>query len=237
LVGGGAQIVPSEQTLDPAKPEKTATFYLTPLALGWLRGARVEAVYQGRKVQEIPLKSKTVRQRATLILLLLTFLVPWLLATFKNSPPPEYWHEVVTDGKVVERKENVMPGEAVRLRLDKEIPPVNDWIYQNMFPCAQVLTSLTSYLGQVYDVCYHWLSRPPELPRESDGVETAYYWANFAIHYSPYFSFWILLVLTVLSFWRNQEKRKRKVGQPVQLPATPPASARHGAAVGAESGA
>ena len=66
-MGGGAQIVPSEVALDPAKPDKAATFYLTPLALGWLPGVRVEVVHQGRKVQEIPLPCKTVRQRGTLL--------------------------------------------------------------------------------------------------------------------------------------------------------------------------
>jgi hypothetical protein len=219
LIGGGAQIVPSEATLDPSKPDKTATFYMTPLALGPLRGVRLEVVHQGRKVQEIPMSCKSVRQRGTLILLLLTFLVPWLLTTFKHSQPFEDWYQAQLGEQKMWMRKNATSGEALQHRLDQEIPPVNDWIFQNMYPLSQVLTSLTSYGGQIYDVIYHAISRDDEL-----GYPYVAYWA-----------FWILLALTVCSFLLTLEKRKRKVGKPVVLPAAA-APARQAAAVGAEAG-
>src|SRR5262249_19492101 len=47
LVMGGAQVVPAEQPLDLADPDAHATFYVTPLAKGWLRGERLEVVQNG----------------------------------------------------------------------------------------------------------------------------------------------------------------------------------------------
>jgi hypothetical protein len=239
LLGGGSQIVPSEFTLDPSKPDKTATFYLTPLALGPLRGARVEVLNQGRKVQEIPLLCKTVGQRGTLVLLLLTFLVPWLLAALKHSPPIEYWYEAKFGEQKVLLKKNMTSGEALQLRLDKEIPPVNEWLHQNMFPVSQVLTSLTAYLGQIYDVIYHGLSQEPEaLPEQPTVLDHAYHVGHSLAHYAPYYAFWILLLLTLWSFLRTQEKRTRIVAPALELPAaTAPVAARQVAAAGAEPGA
>lgn len=62
LLAAGAQIVPSEQTLDASRPELKATFFVTPLARGWLRAQRVEVVVAGRKVQEIPFASRVTCQ-------------------------------------------------------------------------------------------------------------------------------------------------------------------------------
>src|SRR4051812_29289199 len=62
LVMAGAQVVPPEQTLEPGRDER-ATFYVTPLARGWLRGERVEVLQDGRKVQEIRLPCKATTQR------------------------------------------------------------------------------------------------------------------------------------------------------------------------------
>jgi hypothetical protein len=87
LLMAGAQVVPSEQPLDPAKPDARAVFYLTPLARGWMRHECMEVLIDGRKVQEMPLKSKVTTQRMTWVLLVLTFLVPWFIFTyFLNSP-------------------------------------------------------------------------------------------------------------------------------------------------------
>jgi hypothetical protein len=222
LIGGGAQIVPSEHTLDPAKPDRTATFYLTPLAQGWLRGVRVEVIHQGRKVQEIPLASKTVSQRGTFILLLLTFLVPWfLLWAFKyNAPTVLEKQKFQTDKGIVvlEVKSNKLPGEAIQRGLDENIPPAPDMLYENLFPTFQFLTSLTSYIGMFYDLIYTKINM--------ENVPLAYY------------AFWILLFLTACSFLFSLEKRKRKVARAIELPAaTPPAPVRHAEAAVAEPGA
>ena len=79
LIMAGAQVVPAEQTLDPSDGDAKVTFYVTPLAKGWLRGERVEVLQNGRKVGELRTAAKVTTQRLTLALLVLTFLVPWLL--------------------------------------------------------------------------------------------------------------------------------------------------------------
>jgi hypothetical protein len=79
LIVAGAQVVPSERTLDPAEPKSKAIFYVTPLARkGWLRGERLEVLHDGRKLQEIRLPSKVVSQRLTWVLLGLAIVIPWL---------------------------------------------------------------------------------------------------------------------------------------------------------------
>src|SRR5262245_28961059 len=87
LLMAGAQIVPSEQTLDAADPDARATFYVTPLAKGWLRHERLEVLVGGRKVQEVPLPAKVTSQWATIALLILALVIPWFLLSVKYSPP------------------------------------------------------------------------------------------------------------------------------------------------------
>src|SRR5207253_2462625 len=58
LLMAGAQVVPSEHTLDPNRADAQATFYVTPLARGWLRNEKLEVLIQGRKVQEMRLPAK-----------------------------------------------------------------------------------------------------------------------------------------------------------------------------------
>ena len=68
LLMAGAQVVPAEQPLQNVDGQAKATFFVTPIAKGWLKGQRLEVLVGGRKVQEIPLASKVVSQRRTLIL-------------------------------------------------------------------------------------------------------------------------------------------------------------------------
>src|SRR5947209_7143534 len=49
LIVAGAQVLPSEQTMDAAKPDRKVLFYVTPLAKGWLRNEKLEVISQGRK--------------------------------------------------------------------------------------------------------------------------------------------------------------------------------------------
>ncbi len=87
LLGAGAQILPTEQVLDAAMPDSKATFYVTPLARGWLGNQKLEVLAHGRKIQEIPLASKVVSQRLTWFLLFCTLFVPWFFTEFvKRSP-------------------------------------------------------------------------------------------------------------------------------------------------------
>src|SRR5262245_1986635 len=79
LLMAGAQVVPSEHTMDPREPRDTATFYVTPLAKGGLRGEKIEVLQGGRKIQEIRLPSKTTSQSSTLVWLFLAIFLPWLI--------------------------------------------------------------------------------------------------------------------------------------------------------------
>lgn len=87
LLGGGAQMVPSEQALDSTRPDVKATFFVTPLAYGWLRAQRIEILVQGRKVQEIPLASRVTCQCWAGFWFILAFLLPIALIWLQSVPP------------------------------------------------------------------------------------------------------------------------------------------------------
>jgi len=87
LLGGGAQIVPSEQALDATRPDVKATFFVTPLAYGWLRAQRLEILVQGRKVQEVPLASRVTCQCWAGVWFILAFVLPALLIWLQTLEP------------------------------------------------------------------------------------------------------------------------------------------------------
>jgi hypothetical protein len=87
LLGAGAQIVPSEQALDVTRPDHKAIFFVTPLAMGWLRAQRLEVLIQGRKVQEIPLASKVVCQCWAAFSFILAWLLPAFLIWWRGTDP------------------------------------------------------------------------------------------------------------------------------------------------------
>jgi hypothetical protein len=206
LLGGGAQIVPSEQVMDPAKPEKTATFYMTPLAIGRLRGVRVEVLYGGRKVQEIPLACKTVQQRTALVLLLLSLIVPWLLLHFFKYNAPVHHEKRALGGAFVELKTNQTPGEVVEMRLNENLPEALDVVKNYASPLEELGKAIPSYVGKFYDLIYN-----------------AQVYQKIPL---PLYSFLGLLFLSLCSFLLNQERRKRRVGKAVELPATVAAAGR-----------
>jgi hypothetical protein len=86
LIMAGAQIVPSEQVLDPSDPDATVRFYVTPLADGKLRAEHLEVLIQGRKVQEVLLPARVVNQRRTWMMLLMAVLMPWMIFTYVRPP-------------------------------------------------------------------------------------------------------------------------------------------------------
>ncbi len=77
----GALVTPAEQTLDPMVAGSKATFHVTPLARGTLRGARLDVF------QEIRLGIRCVTQRLTWVLAALTVLVPAFLLYFTAGEP------------------------------------------------------------------------------------------------------------------------------------------------------
>jgi hypothetical protein len=82
----GALVTPQEQTLDPAADAPEVTFYVTPVALGTLPDPRVEVIPAGGKPEAISLPMKSLYQRLTKVLLLLTFVVSAFLLYLKYEP-------------------------------------------------------------------------------------------------------------------------------------------------------
>jgi hypothetical protein len=75
----GALVAPPEQPLDVGQLNARATFYVTPLARGSLRDARVELHQHGKKTDQVGLSMRATTQRTTWLLLALTILIPWLV--------------------------------------------------------------------------------------------------------------------------------------------------------------
>jgi len=73
----GAIVTPADYTLDLDHPDTNPPFFVTPLAKGTLRNARMEVFQQGRLVGTIALPMKAVRQTFTWFLLFLTIVVPF----------------------------------------------------------------------------------------------------------------------------------------------------------------
>jgi hypothetical protein len=98
LVVAGAQVVPAEQPFDLSNPGETVTFYVTPLAKGYLRGERLEVLQDGVKIQEFRMPSRTCTQRPTLGWLFLSLFIPWLLLHFLVYSPVGFQVPTKVDG-------------------------------------------------------------------------------------------------------------------------------------------
>jgi hypothetical protein len=98
LLMAGAQVVPAEQVLNRAKGVDRATFYVTPLARGRLRGEHVEVLQDGNKIQELRIPSKVCTQWPALRWLFLAFFIPWLILHFLVYSPIGYQQDVNKDG-------------------------------------------------------------------------------------------------------------------------------------------
>jgi hypothetical protein len=74
----GALVAPAEERLE-VKGGNVVVFQVTPLAKGTIPNARVEIHAAGQPTEEIPLRIRVQNQRLTLLMLALTFLLPWVL--------------------------------------------------------------------------------------------------------------------------------------------------------------
>lgn len=89
----GAQVSPTECTLDLAKSDARATFQVMPVARGGLRDARVEVLSGGKVVETIKLPMYATTQRFTWLLFALMFLIPAFILyvtkyhPIKDTPP------------------------------------------------------------------------------------------------------------------------------------------------------
>lgn len=191
LVMAGAQVVPLEQQLDPGRADAKVTFHVTPIAKGWLHGERVEVVQEGRKVQEIKLPCKVTSQRCTWLLLLLTFLIPFgVIPFFTTSPlPPEYLARPPKSAREGDPKSG--PGRTLTERIQNWAAPVPDIIDENAPQVSEALYKVPGYLGYFYNLIFFNLNDEP----------------------LGYYSFLILLGLTVLSWWWHRTARKTRKGE------------------------
>ncbi|HMF16671.1 MAG TPA: hypothetical protein VKE98_05655 [Gemmataceae bacterium] len=150
LLTAGAQVVPSEQPLDPAKPDAKAVFYVTPLARGWLRHECMEILLGGRKVQEIPLSVKVTSQRFTLFLLALTILVPWFLYNYVVKSP---LYNTIS-GKTV--------GETLAARIAEGVPETPGFIKNNLpFIHNGLVSFRDDVIGGAYNLLWNLADKHP----------------------------------------------------------------------------
>jgi hypothetical protein len=198
LVMAGAQVVPAEQTLEPGGDER-ATFYVTPLARGWLRGERLEVLQDGRKVQEIRLPSKATTQRSTWVLLLLTVFVAWWVVpilTDKAMVPKTQTDQEKLEGAVVQYEQ---PATGLTKRVKEYLP--------RMLPVAE------KYLPK--DVTRNLTRDIPE--QIGSSIYILYdYEANQHIPIAEALV-GVLILLTLFSWFTHLERRKSRVGRPLPV--------------------
>jgi len=222
LLMAGAQVVPSEQPLDPARRDARATFYVTPLATGWLRGERLEVLVDGRKVQEMPLAVNVTSQRMTWCLFALSFLLPWFLLSYgKYSPLKQTTSEKSENAAIVHKeferaqdplveqvakgdkkrpvREVTTPGRVLESRIADNVPAVPAAVNDHAPAVGDYLKKARRFVADVYDT----------LSTESGNRERPL----------PFYVAACLLLLTAISWWMHGEKRKRRIGMPVSLPA------------------
>jgi hypothetical protein len=231
LIMAGAQVVPAEHTLDPGEPSAKVTFYVTPLAKGPLRGERAEVLQNGRKVGELRTPAKVRTQRMSWVLLALTLLVPWLLLQYFTSPQ---W---VLDTTGPARQ----PTEVERKRIDalnerrekNQLSPNEQKELENLENATTGTVPLKLTDGKVLEYRIRQVS--PEIPHQVEeyaGKEVAtritdipevigaYYTtgrSEYGKYNVPFWAFWGLLLLTLLSYLWHREARRTRVGQPIEL--------------------
>ncbi len=195
FISGGAQVVPSERTLDPTKPKEKAVFYITPIAKGPLRGERVEVLQNGQKVQEIALRSRVTNLKWFWIFLLLTFLVPWYLYNFVQGTPEP-------------RKGYGGQWESVIDTIDKNTPPRYEPVFTEEIKNNDTLQEVSNSLKNVYVVSYAAFTQDEIDAQDRPGT------------YRLYLPFWIgvgFFVLAIISWIFSRQKRRKKTGQPVPI--------------------
>jgi hypothetical protein len=193
LIMPGTQVVPTEQPIDPSKPTARATFYVTPLARrGWLRGERLEVLYDGEKLQEIGLPTKVVSQLATWILLFLTIFLPSYYLNEVKFTAQEKARMYAEGGPWVLLVNN----------LKQDVPIVvqaGEWAHDNDLDLDFVRSFYTWFHALI-------------IQDEVFGAKEKYD-ANIALWLAG-----IFLILTIVSWLTHREKIVTKSGQPLAMP-------------------
>lgn len=231
LIMAGAQVVPSEHTLDPSDPDAKVTFYVTPLAKGWLRGERAEVLQNGRKVGELRLPAKVNSQRLTLLLLVLTFLLPWLLNQFfthrlvEDVDPPKMTTQETSRLQELNDKLEKEPNELTdeeKATLKKLDSKDKETANKRTLRDGEVLAHrIRSVSPEIFPQVEEYggkeaAGRVTDLPDVLGSFYTIAY-LEYAKYHIPYYTFWVLLLLTLLSYVRHREKRKTRTGKPIEV--------------------
>lgn len=194
IIMAGAQVVPAEQILDPN--EDRATFHVTPIAKGWMRGERLEVLQDGRKVQEIRLPCRVRSQRATWLLLLLTFLVAYYITPMFIYPMPE---KMPRSGDPFEElpAQNYQPRDAMRVRLTRNLPPVLPVVRKYLPDVAKELDEVPDQVGASYAYLYY-TEQNDNIPI-GEGLLA------------------LMILLTLFSWYTHLERRQRRVGKALPI--------------------
>jgi hypothetical protein len=216
LVIGGAQVVPAEQSLDPTRSDDRATFYVTPLAKGMLRGERLEVVQDGEKVQEIRLPCKVTTQRLTWVLLLLTIIVGWWIAPAIAEPIEETAPQTEEEKLTEQVTMKLPPAKAMETRVSRHLPHVLPGVseylteYVSKDVSKTVTDELESVPGRIGDV-YAWLHLN-QLKRVKPPGKRESHLEGFPIAETMVV---VMILLTLFSWLTHLERRKARVGRPI----------------------
>ncbi len=195
LLMAGAQVLPTELPLDPAKPTAQATFYVTPLARGWLRAQRLEVLLDGRKVQEVPLASKAVTQRLAWCLLVLTLVVPWLVHSYVTHSPYRYAEKLDPTTRVKAYAIVSDVGKRFEESLTDSLPAMPGIV-------DEYVPAINAGLKEArHEVAYGY----GQLVNASQNEPYTFY------------AFLIMLGLTAFAALTHRDVRRRRVGKPIPL--------------------
>jgi hypothetical protein len=168
----GAQVTPAELPLDPREPTPQATFYITPVARGRLAKPQIQLYNQGRLVQEISLRMRSVTQRLTWILLALTVLIPAFLLNVTKFNPLTGTVPVMVPFQGDPGLRPTLPGGAPLARPPQPAEPLPPVMVKREVP------------GTPWDVLEHRIKESiPEIPN-STIIQNVAWAVGWAYHYA-----------------------------------------------------
>jgi hypothetical protein len=194
LLMAGAQVVPAEQILEPGGDGRV-TFYVTPIARGWMRGERLEVLQDGRKVQEIRLPCKATTQRLTWLLLLLTIITAWWVVPLLTDEAEELIKPSEQDVIMGNPKQYLKGKRALEQRFKSYLP--------RMLPVAE------KYLPE--DVTRNLVKDIPE--QVGSSIYVLYSYETMDKYPIAEAILGVLILLTLFSWFMHLERRKRRVGR------------------------
>lgn len=207
----GCFITPTELDVSPKGSANRATFYVTPLANGRLRDARIGVYHQGRMLQEVPLAMKAVTQCLTRWLLFLTVAAPlflwWGTAYLdlsapktpggKNRAPVPERKATASDEAPPNAEPADAPADAEPKPVRRKPGPLEKALIQNVPEYQGYTRQAARHVQQGYDAL-----------REKQQKEHLGFWV-----------FASFLGLTVLSLATHRQSRGKRKGKPLALPA------------------